>query len=153
MANTAPKTIAIIGAGPVGLAAAAHALERGMTPIVLEMGPEAGHAIRQWGHVRMFSPWEYNIDKASQRLLTAAGWNSPEQKVYPTGAELLEHYIEPLATRTALKDHIRTSATVMAISRVGFDKVKTKGRDAAPFEVRYQNGKGPVSLKIGRAHV
>ena len=147
MANTAPKTIAIIGAGPVGLAAAAHALERGMTPIVLETGLEAGHAIRQWGHVRMFSPWKYNIDKASQRLLAAAGWNSPEQEVYPTGAELLEHYIEPLATRTALKDHIRTSATVTAISRVGFDKVKTKDRDAAPFEVRYQNGKGPVSLK------
>ena len=147
MTNTAPKTIAIIGAGPVGLAAAAHALERGMTPIVLETGPEAGHAIREWGHVRMFSPWEYNIDKASQRLLAAAGWNSPEPDVYPTGAELLEHYIEPLATRTALKDHIRTSATVAAISRVGFDKVKSKGRDAAPFEVRYQNGKGPVSLK------
>ena len=52
------KTLAIIGAGPVGLAAAAHALERGLMPTVFEAGPEVGHAVRQWQHVRMFSPWE-----------------------------------------------------------------------------------------------
>lgn len=57
------KTVAVIGAGPVGLAAAAHVLERGMSPIVLETGPEAGHAVRQWQHVQLFSPWEYNVDK------------------------------------------------------------------------------------------
>ena len=59
------KTVAIIGAGPVGLAAAAHVLECGMSPVVLEAGPEAGHAIRQWQHVQLFSPWEYNLDKAA----------------------------------------------------------------------------------------
>lgn len=63
------KMVAIIGAGPVGLAAAAHILERGMTPIVFEAGPEAGHSVRQWQHVQLFSPWEYNIDKAAARLL------------------------------------------------------------------------------------
>ena len=68
---TPPKTIAILGGGPVGLAAAAHLLERGMTPVVLEAGPEVGHAVRQWAHVRMFSPWEYNIDEAAGRLLAA----------------------------------------------------------------------------------
>lgn len=52
----AGRTIAIIGAGPVGLAAAAHAFERGLSPIVLERGPAAGHAIQQWAHVPMFSP-------------------------------------------------------------------------------------------------
>ena len=73
-----PKTVAILGAGPVGLAAAAHVLERGMEPVVLEAGPDVGHAVRQWSHVRMFSPWEYNIDKAAERLLAAAGWNAPD---------------------------------------------------------------------------
>ena len=101
MTDATTTTIAIIGAGPVALAAAAHALERGMNPIVLEAGPEAGHAIRQWSHVRMFSPWEYNVDKASAKLLSAVGWNSPDPLSYPTGAELLEHDIQPLATRTA----------------------------------------------------
>src|SRR4030095_6706357 len=96
------KSIAIIGAGPVGLAAAAHLLERGLRPIVLEAGDSAGHAVRQWGHVQMFSPWEYNIDSAAARLLAATGWNSPEPHQYPTGAELYERYLEPLATKTAL---------------------------------------------------
>ncbi len=63
------KTVAIVGAGPVGLAAAAHVLERGLRPIVLEAGANVGHAVRQWSHVQLFSPWEYNIDRAAARLL------------------------------------------------------------------------------------
>ncbi|RTL50092.1 MAG: FAD-dependent oxidoreductase [Bradyrhizobiaceae bacterium] len=141
------KNVAIIGAGPVGLAAAAHLLERGLNPVVLEAGPAAGHAVRQWKHVQLFSPWEYNVDKAAERLLSSTGWNSPDPHVYPTGQELLEHYLDPLATRTVLKDVIRTSSRVTAISRVGYDKAKTKGRESVPFEIRYQNGKGPETLR------
>jgi len=141
------KTVAIIGAGPVGLAAAAHVLERGLTPIVLEAGSDVGHAVRQWGHVQLFSPWEYNVDRASARLLSSTGWNSPEPEQYPTGAELVERYLEPLAAKTELASHIHTSSRVTDISRVGFDKLKSKGRDAAPFELRYQNGQGPKSVR------
>jgi thioredoxin reductase len=140
------KSVTIIGAGPVGLAAAAHALERGLEPTVLEAG-EVGHAVRQWSHVRMFSPWTYNVDGAAERLLRGTGWNAPDPDHYPTGAELVEHYLEPLATRTALKDHVRTGVRVTAVARAGFDKVKTAGREGAPFEVRYQNGRGPEILK------
>jgi thioredoxin reductase len=136
------KTIAIIGGGPVGLAAAAHALERDLTPIVLEVG-EVGQSVREWSHVRMFSPWTYNVDKAAERLLRQEGWNAPDPDHYPTGAELVAHYLEPLATRTALSKHIRTNARAVSVGRIGFDKVKTDGRERAPFEVRYQNGKGP----------
>src|SRR3982751_1286599 len=101
------KTVAILGAGPVGLAAAAHVLERGMEPVVLEAGPQVGHAVRQWSHVPLFSPWEYAIDKASERLLAATGWNSPAPDQYPTGAEMVERYLEPLASNTALRPHIQ----------------------------------------------
>ncbi|MBL6614201.1 MAG: NAD(P)-binding domain-containing protein [Reyranella sp.] len=141
------KTVAILGAGPVGLAAAAHVLERGMEPVVLEAGPTVGHAVRQWSHVPLFSPWEYAIDKASERLLTAAGWNSPPPDHYPTGGELLAQYLEPLATRTPLKDHIRTSSRVTSVGRAGFDKMKSNGRAFEAFTIRYQNGKGPEQLK------
>jgi thioredoxin reductase len=141
------KTVAVIGGGPVGLAAAAHLLERGVTPIVLEAGPTVGHAVRQWSHVQLFSPWQYNVDKAAQRLLEPTGWNSPDPKHYPTGGELLEQYLEPLALRTVLSEHIQTSSRVTDISRVGFDKLKTTGRAAAPFELRYQNGQGPESIR------
>lgn len=141
------KSVAILGAGPVGLAAAAHVLERDMTPIVFEAGLEAGHSVRQWQHVQLFSPWEYNVDKAAARLLAQAGWNSPDPKIYPTGAELLERYIEPLATKTILRDVIKTNSRVVSVGRMGFDKAKTKGREAAPYEIRYRNGRGPETLQ------
>jgi hypothetical protein len=140
------KTIAIVGAGPVGLAAAARAMARGLKPVLLEAGPTIGHAVREWSHVRMFSPWQYNVDKASAQLLHAVGWNAPDPQSYPTGGELLAQYLEPLAARTDLREHIVTEATVTAVSRLGFDKVKTKGRETAPFHVRYRNGKGDKSL-------
>jgi 2-polyprenyl-6-methoxyphenol hydroxylase-like FAD-dependent oxidoreductase len=95
-----PKAVAILGAGPVGLAAAAHALERGLEPVVLEAGSEVAHSVRQWRHVRMFSPWEYNIDKAAERLLKQVGWNAAAPDQYPTGGELVAQYLEPLAMRT-----------------------------------------------------
>lgn len=145
------KTVAIVGAGPVGLAAAAHILERGLRPIVLEAGADIGHAVRQWSHVQLFSPWEYNIDRAAARLLADTGWNSPEPDQYPTGAELLERYLEPLASKTALAAHIHTSSRVTDISRVGFDKLKTRGRETAPFEIRYQNGQGPKIVRADAA--
>src|SRR5579863_3904061 len=128
-AKSQAKTVAIIGAGPVGLAAAAHVLERGLRPIVLEAGPDVGHSVRQWGHVQLFSPWEYNIDRAAARLLAPTGWNSPEPGQYPLGAELVERYLEPLATRTVLAAHVHTRSHVTDISRAGFDKLKTKGRE------------------------
>ncbi|MGJ4926326.1 NAD(P)-binding domain-containing protein [Bradyrhizobium sp. HKCCYLS2038] len=146
-AKTVAKTVAIIGAGPVGLAAAAHALERGLTPVVLEAGPEAAHAVRQWQHVQLFSPWKYNVDTAAARLLASTGWNSPDPEVYPTGRELIDSYLAPLATRTALRDVIRTSHRVTAVSRTGFDKAKSKGRAEAPFEIRYRNGKGDTAMQ------
>jgi thioredoxin reductase len=143
---TESGTVAILGAGPVGLAAAAHVLERGLNPVVLEAGPEPAHAVRQWGHVRMFSPWEYNVDKAAERLLRAVGWNPPVACEYPTGAELVAHYLEPLAMRTPLRDHLKLSSRVTAVGRAGLDKMKSNGRAFRPFTVRYQNGKGAESL-------
>ena len=127
----------------MGLAAAAHVLERGLTPIVLEAGTEAGHSVRQWQHVQLFSPWEYNVDKAAARLLAPTGWNSPDPQIYPTGAELLERYIEPLATKTALKDIVRTSSRVTAVGRVGFDKAKTKGRENGTIRNSLSKWQGP----------
>jgi thioredoxin reductase len=142
-----PQTVAIIGGGPVGLAAGAHALERGLTPIIFEQGSEVGQAVRQWQHVKMFSPWEFNVDAAAEKLLKNTGWERPADDELPTGGELVERYIEPLGTKTTLKQYIKLSAKVTAISRVGFDKLKTEGREEAPFEIRYtQNDKQQVAL-------
>ena len=57
--------VAIIGAGPIGLAAAANAAERGMDFVVLEAGPDAGAAVGEWAHVRLFSSWSELVDPAA----------------------------------------------------------------------------------------
>jgi len=131
--------VAVIGAGPVGLAAAAHLLARGARPIVLEAGASPGHAVRSWGHVRMFSPWRYNVDAAAGTLLQSRGWEAPDAEAIPTGAELVERYLGPLAAHPMLKPTIRYGARVAAVGRRDYDKVKTEGREKQPFVIRLDN--------------
>nr|WP_007510260.1 NAD(P)-binding protein [Pseudofrankia saprophytica] len=76
--------VAVIGAGPQGLAAGAHLLERGLEPLVFEAGDGPGAAVAAWGHVRLFSAWPELVDPAGARLLTSTGWNAPVAG-YPTG--------------------------------------------------------------------
>ena len=66
--------IAVLGAGPVGLSAAVRLLERGLEPLILEAAADVAASPRDWGHVRLFSPWRYNVDKSAVALLEAAGW-------------------------------------------------------------------------------
>ncbi|WP_100500192.1 FAD-dependent oxidoreductase [Geodermatophilus chilensis] len=133
---TTELPVVVIGAGPVGLAAAAHLLERGLEPLVLEAGDQVGAAIRQWGHVRLFSPWEYDVDAAALRLLEAQGWESPDRDALPTGAELVESYLAPLAATPELAGRIRTGTRVLAVTREGVDKTRTVGRAGRPYVVR-----------------
>ncbi len=72
-----PLPVAVIGAGPVGLAAAARLIERNLQPAIFEKGQQVGAAISDWGHVQVFSPWRYNIDAAAAAMLDAAGWQRP----------------------------------------------------------------------------
>ena len=134
--------IVVIGAGPIGLAAAAHLSERGPPFLILEAGTAAGAAIAEWGHTRLFSPWQYNLDAAAQRLLEAAGWTAPDADVLPTGHELREHYLEPLAQLPQLAESIRYGARVTAVSRAGIDKTRTARREETPFLVRIQTTDG-----------
>ena len=128
--------VVIIGAGPVGLAAAAHALSRNLTPLVFESGASAGAGIRRWGHVRMFSPWKFNVDTAAAGILERYGWVMPEGDAYPTGRELVEHYLEPLAGTRELAPVIRYNSRVTGVTRQDHDLMKDAGRDTAPLLVR-----------------
>ena len=74
--GAAELPVAVIGGGPIGLAAAAQLIERGMPVRVYEAGATVGANVRDWGHVRIFSPWRYSIDAAARKLLAAAGGGS-----------------------------------------------------------------------------
>ena len=134
--------VAVIGAGPVGLAAAAHLLARGETPLILEAGPAVGHVVRQWSHVRMFTPWRFCVDRQAAALLAAHGWAHPDSDAVPTGAELLAGYLEPLAALPAIAAHLHLGARVVGVTRKGCDKVRTAGRDALPFVLRVADADG-----------
>ncbi|GAA0458715.1 flavoprotein [Actinoplanes capillaceus] len=132
--------VVVIGAGPVGLAAAAQLTARGLPLLVLEAGDGPAAAVRAWGHVRLFSPWRYNIDPAAARLLSDAGWVRPDDDKLPTGAELAADYLQPLADLPALKPHIRYGARVVAVTRFGLDRVRSAGRENTPLLVRLADG-------------
>ncbi|MCC7275048.1 MAG: NAD(P)-binding domain-containing protein, partial [Alphaproteobacteria bacterium] len=136
---------AVIGAGPVGLAAAAHLVQRGLTPLVLEAGPAVGHALRQWAHVQVFSPWRYNVDRAAAALLAETGWTMPDPDTLPTGGEIVRRYLEPLAAHPTLAPHIATGARVTAVTRRGIDKMTDAGRADAPFVLRWTAADGARS--------
>ncbi|WP_326640303.1 NAD(P)-binding domain-containing protein [Streptosporangium sp. NBC_01755] len=139
-AQTDALPIVVIGAGPVGLAAAAHLAERGLNFLILEAGQQVGASVAQWSHVRVFSPWRYNIDGAARQLLEADGWSAPDPDWLPTGAELVENYLAPLAKHPAIAPRLRLGVKVTAISRLGYDRVRSTGRDDVPFLLRLSDG-------------
>lgn len=138
--NGTALPVVVVGAGPVGLAAAAELLEQGVEPLVLEAGEHAGSSVREWGHVRLFSPWEWVVDPAARRLLEKHGWTQPDPESYPSGAEWAERYLAPLAD--ALGSRVVTGARVVGVTRRGRDRVVDAGRDTEPLLVHVSTGGG-----------
>jgi thioredoxin reductase len=134
--------VAVVGAGPVGLAAAAHLHERGLDPLILEAGDQPGASIAQWRHVRLFSPWCLALDPAAMRLLAPTGWTPPDPDALPTGDDLLTRYLHPLAATPVIRRRLRLGHTVLGITRRDLDKVRSPGRDHLPFLVRVRARQG-----------
>ena len=143
--------VAIIGAGPIGLAAAAHLVERGIDFAIFEAGAEPAASVRAWGHTRLFSPWKHLVDPASRRLLEAQGWESPDPERAPTGAELVEEYIAPLAALEPIASRLRTGVEVLGVTRDGMDRTRTRARFATPFALRVRTAGGETEDVAARA--
>ncbi|MFI0446727.1 FAD-dependent oxidoreductase [Actinomadura sp. 6N118] len=132
--------VAVIGAGPVGLAAAAQLAERDLDFVLLEAGDQVGASISEWAHVRLFSPWRYDTDPAGRRLLEATGWAVPDLDRLPTGRDLIESYLRPLAALPQIASRLRLGVGVEAITRNGYDRLRSSGRDDVPFLLRLSTG-------------
>ncbi|MGO4689415.1 FAD-dependent oxidoreductase [Glaciibacter sp. 2TAF33] len=140
-----PLPVAIIGAGPIGLAAASQLHERGIDFVLLEAGVTIASSVAAWGHTRLFSPWKHLVDPAAQRLLAATGWASPDDTTLPTGSELIERYLAPLAALEAIATRTHAGTTVIAVSRQGMDRTRTAGRGSRPFVLRLRAADGSVT--------
>ncbi|MGW6707188.1 NAD(P)-binding domain-containing protein [Streptomyces sp. NPDC054956] len=141
--------VIVIGAGPIGLAAAAHLVGQGIEPLVLEAGPVAGSAVRDWSHVRLFSTWGEVVDPAAEKLLAATGWVKPEVATYPTGGDWAERYLRPLAA--VLGERVRFGARVTGVSRLGRDRVVDADRETQPFTVHVAHADGGEERLTARA--
>ncbi len=139
--------IVVLGAGPIGLAAAARLHARGMPFVVLEAGEAVGASIGEWGHVRLFSPWRYLVDEESGRLLSGSGWTAPPPDGYPTGRELVQGLLDPLAALPEIAAGLRFGRRVTSIVRLGMDKLKTSGREGTPFLVVAEGPEGEERLR------
>jgi len=146
----APRTdlpVAVIGAGPVGLAAVARLIERGLEPLLLEAGDSVGASLRDYGHVRLFSPWRYDVDAAMAAQLDGTGWAAPDPDELPLAGEIVDRVMQPYAALPAVQRALHLNTKVTAISREGFDKVKTAGRESAAFVVRALRDGRPVEFR------
>ncbi|PVC90087.1 NAD(P)-binding domain-containing protein [Streptomyces sp. CS131] len=132
--------VAVIGAGPSGLAAAAHLLDQGIEPLVLEAGRQAGAAVREWAHVRLFSTWGEVIDPVAEKLLASTGWTRPDPDTYPSGGDWAEQYLQPLAD--TLGHRVRLGTTVTGVSRTGRDRIVDADREQQPFVVHLIHADG-----------
>ena len=148
LTSPADLPVVVLGAGPVGLAAAAHLHARGLPFVVLEAGPHAGAAVAGWGHVRLFSPWRWTVDATARALLDDTGWPAPDPGALPSGADLVARYLRPLAAVPALAPHVRYGVPVVAVARRDVDVVRTAGREASPFVVRLESGEEVLGRSV-----
>jgi thioredoxin reductase len=144
----ARNTLAIIGAGPIGLEAAALALDHGFDVHVFEQGVVGSHPIA-WGHVRMFTPWRMNVGPASRERLVRAGWSAPDAEECPTGLELAERLLQPLAALPELLPRVHPHAQVVHASRSGAlkgDLIGDERRREHPFRLLVRDPGGRESF-------
>ncbi|MFD3327724.1 NAD(P)-binding domain-containing protein [Streptomyces sp. NPDC058701] len=147
--STETLPVVVIGAGPIGLAAAARLIERDIEPLVLEAGPAAATAVREWSHVRLFSTWSEVVDPAAEKLLAPTGWVKPDGATYPSGGDWAELYLQPLAD--ILGDRVRYDATVTGVSRTGRDRIVDADRETQPFVIHLTNPMGHEERIFARA--
>lgn len=139
--------VAVLGAGPVGLAAVARLVERGLPFVVLEAGAEVGANLLHYGHVRLFSPWQYNIDHAMAAQLEATGWKAPRPQDLPLAREIVEQVLQPFSKLPRVAAALRLNTRVLSVAREGFDKVKSAGREQAPFVIRAEHQGRVIELR------
>ena len=138
---SAGKRLVVIGAGPMGLAAALGARNRGFDVEVFEKG-SVGESLKAWGPTRFFTPLDWNVN-GDMRF--ALGSRLPDEQSLLTGPELAAQVLEPLAESAALRGRVHTGSTVVAVGRSGFlrgDLADHPLRSERPFRILTRGREG-----------
>jgi thioredoxin reductase len=129
--------VLVIGAGPMGIAAAIGAADRGHDVTVLERG-EVGASLRTWGPARFFSPLHMNVSARMRELLRQQSTADIDDEALLTGDEYVERVLLPLIDSEPLRGRVRTSRAVIAVGRRGLTRGDYAGhplRAERPFRV------------------
>jgi thioredoxin reductase len=134
-----PRRVAVVGAGPIGLAAAIGALDRAFEVTVLEAG-EVGASPRSWGATRFFTPLWMNT---TPRMHAILGDAMPNGDLLLTGPEYADAVLRPLVERDPLRGRVRTNTCVVSIARKGLTRTDYAGhplRGEKPFRIATSDG-------------
>ncbi len=135
--------VAILGAGPIGLDAALAAAQAGLSFTLYESAEDVAANVRAWGHVRLFTPWSMNL---SERMRARLGASAPQEPdVCPTGHELVERALAPVAAQPDVAAALRVGTRVVAVSRAGLvksDEIGTGARSGHPFRLLVRDAQG-----------
>jgi dimethylaniline monooxygenase (N-oxide forming) len=110
-----PGPVAVIGAGPSGLTAAKHLIERGLEPVVLERADDLGG---QWNPGAPHSAVWPGMRTNTSRTTTAFSDFplGPGVATFPR-AEQVHAYLREYAEHFGVRERIRTGARVSAVER------------------------------------
>ncbi|MDQ6796959.1 MAG: FAD-dependent oxidoreductase [Actinomycetota bacterium] len=137
--------LAILGAGPTGLDAALAAADLGWPFTVYEAADRPAGHVREWGHVRLFTPWSLNVSPRMARHLEAAGLTVPGDDACPTGDELCDRVLDPVAALPEVAPAMRLDSRVLSIGRHGLlkhEEIATAERGAQSFRLLVSGADG-----------
>ena len=144
MTGSKPR-IAILGTGPVGIEAALAAAEYGYPFTVYEAAAHAAGHVREWGHIKLFTPWDLNVSVRMRRSLEHAGVSVPAGIECPTGAELVAEVLDPVSALPGVTENIRYGVRVVRMGRAGLlkhEEIGTGARGRHAFRLLLRDGSG-----------
>jgi len=141
--------LAILGSGPTGLEAALAAADQGWPFTLYEAAARPAANVRSWGHVGLFTPWSMNVSARMARHLRDAGVAVPDGDACPTGHELCDRLLDPVAALPQVAPALRTGSRVVSVGRRGLlkhEEIATAERGAQPFRLLVSHPDGGEEL-------
>ena len=147
MAVDTPAKIAILGSGPIGLEAALYARFLGYSVAIYEQASEVAAAVKEWGHVTLFTPFGMNRSPLGLAAIAAQeeAYRPPADDELLTGRAWRERYLLPLSQTDLLADHLHLGCRVLRVGKEAVLKGELVGNEERgdwPFRILVRDHQG-----------